>query len=172
MSGDSSCAPACGPRTRPPSAAAPLGCFAVRLLVRAWASTMLIPSYMTDGKDGPTNDIRCEGTAWEKHLADESDRGASSVIHTRARCECSSHRRRPWWWHALRRKELDDRGEEIGQGREQLWVMVGGVHVGREEGAVCIRSPESTARQRRARGQSAPRRGQEAKLALSCAGGC
>ena len=56
-----------------------------------------------------------------------------------------SHGRRSWWWHAFRRSELEERGEEMGQSREQLWEMVGGVHVGREESAVCIRFPEPIA---------------------------
>ena len=47
---------------------------------------------------------------------------------------------------ACRPLELaQDWGEEMGQSREQLWEMVGGVHVGREESAVCIRSPEPIA---------------------------
>ena len=36
-----------------------------RLLVTTWTSTTLTPVYMTDGKEGSTNDARCEGTVWE-----------------------------------------------------------------------------------------------------------
>jgi len=91
-------------------------------------------------------------------------------------CKCSCRGRRSWCWHALRWDELDVRGGEIGQGREELWETVGDVHVGREEGAVCrlhsISKTDSLSRQRRARRKSALGRGQEAKFALSCAGRC